>query len=33
MYHKDKTKDVVTSMKDTHPYESVAYIVVRMEKI
>ena len=29
--HKDKIKDVVTSMKNTHPYESVAYSVVRME--
>ena len=33
MYHKDKTKNVVTSMKNTHPYESVAYSVVRMEDI
>jgi len=33
MYQKDKTKDVVTSMKNTHPYESVAYSVVRMEDI
>jgi len=33
MYHKDKTKDVVTSMKDTNSYESVDDIVVRMEKI
>ena len=33
MYHKDKTKSVVTSMKNTHPYESVAYSVVRMENI
>ena len=31
--HKDKIQDVVTSMKNTHPYESVAYTVVRMEKI
>jgi len=33
MYHKDKAKDVVISMKDTNSYESVDYIVVRMEKI
>ena len=33
MCHKDKIKDVVTSMKNTHPYESVAYSVVRMEDI
>jgi len=33
MYNKDKTKDVVTSMKDTNSYESVDDIVVRMEKI
>ena len=31
--NKDKIKDVVTSMKNTHPYESVAYTVVRMEEI
>ena len=31
--HKDKIKDVVTSLKHTHPYESVAYSVVRMEDI
>ena len=31
--HKDKIKEVVTSMKNTHPYESVAYSVVRMEDI
>ena len=33
MYHKDKITNVVTSMKNTHPYESVAYTVVRMEEI
>jgi len=33
MCHKDKIEDVVTSMKNTHPYESVAYSVVRMEEI
>ena len=33
MCHKDKIHDVVTSMKNTHPYESVAYSVVRMEDI
>ena len=33
MCHKDKIKDVVTSMKNTHPYESVAYSVVKMEEI
>ena len=30
---KDKIKEVLTSMKNTHPYESVAYTVVRMEEI
>ena len=30
--HKDKINDVVTSMKNTHPYETVAYTVVRMEE-
>ena len=29
----DKINDVITSMKNTHPYESVAYTVVRMEEI
>ena len=33
MCHKDKIEAVVTSMKNTHPYESVAYSVVRMEEI
>ena len=33
MHHKNKIKNVVTSMKNTHPYESVAYTVVRMEEI
>jgi hypothetical protein len=33
MYHKNKIKNVITSMKNTHPYESVAYTVVRMEEI
>jgi hypothetical protein len=33
MYHKDRIKNVVTSMKNTHPYESVAYTVLRMEEI
>jgi len=33
MYHKHKIKNVVTSMKNTRPYESVAYTVVRMEEI
>ena len=31
--HKDKIKDVITSMKNIHPYERVAYSVVRMEDI
>ena len=31
--NKDKIKDVVTSMKNTHPYETVAYSVVIMEDI
>ena len=31
--YKDKINDVVTSMKNTHPYESVAYSVVKMEDI
>ena len=31
--HKDKIKDVVTSMKNAHPYETVAYSVIRMEEI
>ena len=33
MCHKDRIKDVVTSMKNIHPYESVAYSVVRMVEI
>jgi hypothetical protein len=33
MCHKDKIHDVVTSMKNSHPYESVAYTVIRMEEI
>ena len=33
MCHKDNIKDVVSSMKKCHPYESVAYTVVRMEEI
>jgi len=33
MLHKNKIKNVITSMKNTHPYESVAYTVVRMEEI
>ena len=33
MCHKDKIKNVVTYMKNSHPYESVAYTVVRMEEI
>jgi hypothetical protein len=33
MHHKNKIKNVVTSMKNTHPYESVAYSVLRMEEI
>jgi len=33
MYHKDRIKNMVTSMKNTHPYESVAYTVLRMEEI
>jgi len=31
--HKDKIQEVVTSMKKAHPYESVAYTVVRTEKV
>jgi hypothetical protein len=33
MFHKNKIKNVITSMKNTDPYESVAYTVVRMEEI
>ena len=33
MCHKDKIKNVVTSMKNSHPYESVSYTVIRMEEI
>ena len=33
MCHKDKIKNVVTSMKNSHPYESVAYTVIRIEEI
>jgi hypothetical protein len=33
MYHKDRIKNMVTSMKNTHPYESVTYTVLRMEEI
>ena len=33
MCHKDIIKKVVNSMKNSHPYESVAYTVIRIEKI
>ena len=33
MCQKDIIKDVVTSMKNSHPYESVAYTIIRMEEI
>ena len=33
MHYKNKIKNVLTSMKNTHSYESVAYTVVRMEEI
>jgi len=33
MCHKDKIKNVVTSMKNSHPYESVSYTVIKLEEI
>ena len=33
MCHKDIIKNVVNSMKNSHPYESVAYTVIKMEEI
>ena len=33
MCQKNIIKDVVTSMKNSHPYESVAYTVIKMEEI
>ena len=33
MCHKDIIKNVVNSMKNSHPYESVAYTVIKKEKI
>ena len=33
MCHKDIIKNVVNSMKNSHPYESVAYTVIKKEEI
>jgi len=33
MYHKDKIKNMITYIKNTHSYENGAYTVVRMENI
>jgi Uncharacterized protein conserved in bacteria len=33
MCHNDIIKNVVNSMKNSHPYENVAYTVIRMEEI
>ena len=33
MWNKDKIKNVVTSMKKCHPYESVSYTVNKFEEI